>query len=151
MFIVFILRCFLYISYSQESSGDSEAGGFFSQARGVFRNLSNIQGGEFCKNSWRFSAVNCFYKTLHLGCLTGLWIRLRKVLVKYSRSQNIIGTAQKMKFSIKDLFSKCDQIRSFLRIWSHLLKKSLIENFFFCAVLVSIFLQIDAEEYSKPC
>ena len=25
-------------------------------------------------------------------------------------------TAQKMKFSIKDFFSKCDQIRSFLRI-----------------------------------
>ena len=36
-------------------------------------------------------------------------------------------TAQKMKFSIKDLFSKFDQIRSFLRIWSYLLKKSLIE------------------------
>ena len=33
-------------------------------------------------------------------------------------------TAQKMKFSIKDFFSKCNQIRSFLRIWSHLLKKS---------------------------
>ena len=30
-----------------------------------------------------------------------------------------------MKFSIKDFFSKCDQIRS------HLLKKSLIENFIF--------------------
>ena len=43
-------------------------------------------------------------------------------------------TAQKMKFSIKDFFSKCDQIRSFLRIWSHLLKKSLMENFTFCAV-----------------
>ena len=27
-------------------------------------------------------------------------------------------TTQKMKFSIKDFFSKCDQIRSFL-IWSH--------------------------------
>ena len=39
-----------------------------------------------------------------------------------------------MKFSIKEFFSKCDQIRSFLRIWSHLLKKSLMENFFFCAV-----------------
>ena len=25
------------------------------------------------------------------------------------------NTAQKMKFSIKDFFSKCDQIRSFLR------------------------------------
>ena len=44
-------------------------------------------------------------------------------------------TSQKMKFFIKDLFSKCDQIRSFLRIWSHLLKKSLMENFiFFCSV-----------------
>ena len=36
-----------------------------------------------------------------------------------------------MKFSIKDLFSKCDQIRSYLRIWSHLLKKSSMENFIF--------------------
>ena len=44
------------------------------------------------------------------------------------------NTAQKMKFSIKDFFSKCDQIRSFLRIWSHFLKKSLMENFIFCAV-----------------
>ena len=40
-------------------------------------------------------------------------------------------TAQKMKFSIKDFSGKCDQIRSFLQIWSHLLKKSLMENFIF--------------------
>ena len=39
-----------------------------------------------------------------------------------------------MKFSIKDFFSKCDQIYSLLRIWSHLLKKSLMENFIFWAV-----------------
>ena len=45
-----------------------------------------------------------------------------------------MNTAQKMKFSIKDFFSKCDQIRSFLRIWSHLLKKSLIEYFVFWVV-----------------
>ena len=43
-------------------------------------------------------------------------------------------TAQKLKFSVKDLFSKCDQILRKLRIWSHLLKKSLMENFSFCAV-----------------
>ena len=43
-------------------------------------------------------------------------------------------TAQIMKFSIKDFFGKCDQIRSFLRIWSHLLKKFLMENFIFFAV-----------------
>ena len=41
-------------------------------------------------------------------------------------------TAQKAKFSIKDFFSKCDQIRRKLRIWSHLLQKSLMENFIFC-------------------
>ena len=80
-----------------------------------------------------------------------------------------------MKFSIRDLFSKCDHIpvnlvtfteeilngtlhflrsvdyfrvlidwvlifeitttqKCFLRIWSHLLRKSLTENFIFCAV-----------------
>ena len=44
------------------------------------------------------------------------------------------STAQKTKFSIKDFFSKYDQIRSFLRIWRHLLKKSLMENFIFYAV-----------------
>ena len=36
------------------------------------------------------------------------------------------------KFSIKDLFGKCDQIP---RIWSHLLKKTLMENFFFADTL----------------
>ena len=44
-------------------------------------------------------------------------------------------TGQNMKFSIKDFFSKCNQIRSFVSIWSYLLKKSLLKNFFFCGVL----------------
>ena len=48
---------------------------------------------------------------------------------------NLCSTAQKMKFSIKDFFSKCDQIRRKLRISSHLLKKSLMENFIFCVVM----------------
>ena len=45
-------------------------------------------------------------------------------------------TAQKMKFSIKDFFSKCDQIRRKLQVRSHLLKKSLTKNFIFCAVIL---------------
>ena len=49
-----------------------------------------------------------------------------------------ITTAQKIKFSIEDFFSKCDQIRRKLRIWSHLLKKPLIENLIFCAVYVAL-------------
>ena len=40
---------------------------------------------------------------------------------------------KKIKFSIKDFFSKCDQIRSFL---------ILNENFIFCAVYESVDLQI---------
>ena len=34
-----------------------------------------------------------------------------------------------MKFSIKDFFSKCGEIRRKLQNWSYFLKKSLIENF----------------------
>ena len=41
-------------------------------------------------------------------------------------------SAQKIKFFIKDFCRKCDQIRSFLQIWSLLLKKSFMENFIFC-------------------
>ena len=41
------------------------------------------------------------------------------------------NTALKKKFSIRNFFSKCDQIRSFLRTWSHSLKKSLMENLIF--------------------
>ena len=34
-----------------------------------------------------------------------------------------------MRFSIDDFLSKGDQIRRKLRVWSHLLKKSIMENF----------------------
>ena len=44
--------------------------------------------------------------------------------------------AQKMKFSVKDCLSKSEQICNFLRIWSYLLKKSLMENFIFCIVII---------------
>ena len=44
-----------------------------------------------------------------------------------------------MKFYINDFFSRCNQIDSFLRIWSDLLKKSLMENFIFCAVMLTDF------------
>ena len=58
----------------------------------------------------------------------------------FSRSVYIycpLETARKIKFFIKDFSSKYDQIRRKLRIWSHILEKSLMENFIFCAVRVS--------------
>ena len=42
-----------------------------------------------------------------------------------------VHTLQKMKFSIKDFFSKRDQMRSFTWIRSHLLKKYLTESLIF--------------------
>ena len=50
---------------------------------------------------------------------------------------SLTHTAQKIKFFIKDFFSKCEQIRRNFRICAHLLKKSLTENSIFCAMAVS--------------
>ena len=57
-----------------------------------------------------------------------------RTLNKPQNKKNRDYTTQKLKFSITHFFSKCEQIRRKLRIWSHLLKKLLIENFIFCAV-----------------
>ena len=62
----------------------------------------------------------------------------QKITAKSNNDRKLSTTKKlhctKMKFSIKDIFNKCDQIRSLLWIWSHLLKKSLLENFSFFAV-----------------
>ena len=64
-------------------------------------------------------------------CMTGL-VSISFVFWRYL----FPDTVQKIKFSIKNFSSICDQIRRKLRIWSHLLKKSWMENFIFCAVWV---------------
>ena len=58
-------------------------------------------------------------------------------LIKETR--DLFHTTQNIKFSMKVSFSKCDQIRRKLGIWSYLLKKSLMENFIFvqCHILFS--------------
>ena len=38
---------------------------------------------------------------------------------KYSNKIDDFNTAQKMKFYVKDFFSKCEQILAFLRVCSH--------------------------------
>ena len=68
-----------------------------------------------------------------------------KIKLYNSSELNIIGTAQKMRFSIKDFFSKWDQIHRKLRICSHLLKKSLVENLFVqcgCSTPHGVFLRL---------
>ena len=65
------------------------------------------------------------YKKCSIG--TSAFSRYKRL--KSVVQQNVLCFAKK-RFSIKDFFSKCDQI------WSHLLKKSSMENFIFCAVLL---------------
>ena len=59
---------------------------------------------------------------VHLGIIQTSVINI--FFAKLVKGLSLTITAQKMKFSIKDFFSK----------WSHLLKKSLTENFIFCVV-----------------
>ena len=42
---------------------------------------------------------------------------------------------KRQSFAWRIIFSSCDHIRSILRIWSHLLKKSLMQNFIFLCVI----------------
>ena len=72
------------------------------------------------KNLWAYCNCRLSQKAANF---TGKYLCWSLFTIKF--------TAQKMKFSIKDFFSKCDQIGRKLRIWSHLLKKYLMENFVF--------------------
>ena len=62
----------------------------------------------------------------------------------FSRTE--VTALHKNEVFIKDFFSKCDQIRNFLRNWSYLLKKLLMENLIFCAVMDSAALQYHSSD-----
>ena len=72
-----------------------------------------------------------FYPSFFYGCnlINSTYSFLNKIIIYLA-----IVIAQKMKFPIKDFFSKYDEILSFLQIWSHLQKKSLMESYDFCVV-----------------
>ena len=66
---------------------------------------------------------------------------------EYIVQENEQNKLSNMKFSIKDFCSNCDQIRRNMRIWSHLLKKSLIKSFIFCAFYVKSVLETSSSVY----
>ena len=61
-------------------------------------------------------------------------LKMNLLNTRYLTNYYFISNTKNKMFSIEGFFSKCEQIRSFLRIWSHLLKKSLMENLISCAV-----------------
>ena len=88
--------------------------------------FSSIMKNQYMELFW-------FFYTTYSCINTYNWII---ELNDFFERKIFFDTAQKMTFCIKDFFSKCDQIGRKLRIWSHLLKKSLMENFLFCAVFI---------------
>ena len=118
--------------------------------RNAFRALPDICNGAFMQKWFnpfvpnapfhyflRFQGVekgdigNKWVKSiLHKGSIADVW--------QGPKCASLIHfTTQKMKLFLRDFFSKCDQICSFRRIWSHLL-----ENFIFCVVLVTALLLV---------
>ena len=72
-------------------------------------------------------------KTTHDFC----WSIYKQIHAGWERGKNyhwIKNEGFPLRFFIKDFLSKCDQIRGFLWIWSHLLKKPSVQTSFFCAV-----------------
>ena len=87
-----------------------------------------------CEFSWEY----LFLQNTSRGCFCELLIAKFKAYglslpaLRFIHDYLPNCTAQKMKFSIKNFICKC-ACRN-LRISTHLLKKSLIENFIFCTV-----------------
>ena len=108
---------------------------------------------------WKWSRLLLLFRSiyLHTSLISSLWFMLSYFCPLYlcriskgsnkmeplkipSHNAEVKGTftLQKMKFSIKQFSSECDQIRRKVRIWSHLLEKSLVENFIFVQCLSNL-------------
>ena len=87
-----------------------------------------LTASDWCKKGTKFAIIVTCWP--HMNVRAPAFDTLQRMKYSSTVAGHIRKTAQKMKFSIKD-FSKCDQVRSFLRIWSHLLKKFSLETSFF--------------------
>ena len=90
---------------------------------------------EFIKKSMKLFPWDC--NVVQNDNLSKTFTPISITGIKSFTRESQLPLHKKMKFSIKDFFIKCDQIHRKL-LWSHLLKKSLMENFIFCAVYVDL-------------
>ena len=105
----------------------------------------------YTRSIWNFFEICLFLFFFFVSVLffytNPLYKNLKAQKILKIRNFLRIITAKNMKFSIKDFLSNCDQIRSFLPIWPHLLKKSFMENFVFCAVHIMLRLAFSHSEF----
>ena len=102
---------------------------FFTKNSLISQQQPGFKPSDSCTNQLQSIMYQIYESFDDVHEVRSVFSHMSKAFISYGMS-----TAQKMKFSIEDFFSKCDQIRRNLRVESHLLKKSLVENFIFCAV-----------------
>ena len=96
--------------------------------------------------------LNSFTRPLSIRLLSTTWQNQNNL---YTITSKIMEKVAHLYFlvyfsSIKDFLSKYDQIRSFLQIWSHLLKKSLMENFILMKEMTSwVIVQFTVSKYNS--
>ena len=90
--------------------------------------------------TWRLFITRRF--SCELNSSRTYFLRNISCRCNFNPTRNRSYTARKIKFSIKDFFSIFGQIRRKLWIWSYLLKKSLMQNLIFFAVLVRTVLTV---------
>ena len=90
-------------------------------------------GGFFCNNFYS-SALSVSYSLFHIQ-LSNLCFNIKTfVITLFFLSLNALHKNEVFHYG---LFSKCDKIGSFVRILSHFLNKSFMENIFFAVLFVS--------------
>ena len=99
----------------------------------IFKDTLVLQTNYFAAGLWTCEksplplphVYNCnkqFYKTKRLVEVEEYVTKVNKQFYN-KKLYKKLNTEQKMKFSIMDFFSKCDQIHRKQRIWPNLLKK----------------------------
>ena len=78
----------------------------------------NNKGTKLTSRTWFLWLIEDILMTWSIIFVWVFIVNVRKLKNSYFQKyiRNVSHTAQKMKFSIKDFYSKCDQIRTFQRI-----------------------------------
>ena len=105
----------------------------------VYCRLNDLSNGHTSLKRFRKGTITYIYK----NTLNGLCKSFISMILIYTSNElfglvflySICCTAKKWSFPLRISSVNMTKFCSFLRIWSHLLKKFLMENFIFCAVL----------------
>ena len=81
-----------------------------------------LTASDWCKKGTKFAIIVTCWP--HMNVRAPAFDTLQRMKYSSTVAGHIRKTAQKMKFSIKDFFSKCDQIRSFLCGFGHIYWKN---------------------------